>query len=170
MKNKQNQINKFIDIKFNNSMFKIIKKNHLFDERKKNKQRDQYVSNEAYKEIIKLSLINGLTSFRSKGEVVITVSNSKKSNHSCTSFLVALDNENNISIITAVQCYGNKKWHVGFSAIKNRINIVPSVYFIPRMSEKELENKKKDKIFNHSTAELAKEDKLFQKYIKYNKL
>lgn len=155
---------------FNNSTYKIIKSNHLFDERKSNKQRDQFIDDTRYKQIISLALQNGLNSFRNKNEVAVTIANSSKKNYSCTTLLIALDNYNNIIIITAVQSYGDKKWHRGFIKVSNRINIMPSVYILKRLSDSELDSKNKDKIFNHKTKEQQDEDQLFEKYIKYNKL
>lgn len=161
---------KHIALNFNNNLYRILKSNHLFEVRTKNKQRDQYISDSTYKDIIKISLINGLTSFRNKKEVAITIGNSNKKNHSCTCILVALDNYNNITIITAIQTYGNKKWQRGFTKVKNRINIVPSCYFIPRVTDEELEYKKKEKIFNYKDKALYSEDKLFLKYAEKNNL
>ena len=162
--------NKQLSILFHNSKYKIIKSNHLFEERKSNKQRDQFIDDNRYKHIISLALQNGLNSFRNQGPVAITVANSSKKNHSCTSILIALDKYNNITIITAIQTYGDKKWHRGFIKVHNRINIVPSIYILKRLSDSELDSKQKDKIFNHKTKEQYAEDKLFENYINYNKL
>ena len=162
--------NKQLSILFHNSKYKIIKSNHLFEERKSNKQRDQFIDDNRYQEIILLALQNGLNSFREQGPVVITVANSKKKNHSCTSILIALDQNNNITIITAIQTYGDKKWHRGFIRVNNRINIIQSTYILKRLSDSELDSKQKDKIFNHKTKEQYAEDKLFENYAKYNKL
>lgn len=170
MKFNTSHIPKQLKILFSNSQYNIIKSNHLYDERSSNKQRDHFINDTRYKEIILLALQNGLNSFRSKGEVVITVSNSFKKNYSCTSILVALDNYNNITIITVVQSYGTKKWNRGFIKVKNRINIIPTVYILERLSEKELHSKQKDKIFNHKSVEQYREDKLFTSYVKHNKL
>ena len=165
-----NKIEKQLSLLFTNSTYKIIKSNHLFEERKSKKQRDQFIDDTRYKQIISLALQNGLNSFRGRGEVVITIATSKKKNHSCTSLLIALDSKNNITIITAIQSYGDRKWCRGFSKVQNRINIVPSVYILPRLSIKELDSKNKEKIFNQKSEEQYKEDKLFDDYIKYNKL
>lgn len=159
-----------IKLNFHNSYYTIIKSNHLFDERTDNKQRDQFIDDTRYKQIVHLALQNGLNSFRASGEVVVTIANSNKKNHSCTSLLIALDNNNNIAIITAVQSYGIKKWYRGFARISNRINIIPSVYILPRLSDKEIDLKKKDKIFNHKSVESVTEDNIFLNYTKHNKL
>ena len=175
-KAKNNQIsntvhhNKQLKLSFHGSEYTIIKSNHLYDERTQSKQRDQFIDDSRYKQIIKLALINGLNSFRARGEVVVTLANSKKKNYSCTSLLLALDVKNNITIITVIQSYGIKKWTRGFIAVQNRINIIPEVYILPRLSKNELDLKQKDKIFNHKSREQISEDKIFENYTKHNKL
>lgn len=151
-------------LKFNNQTFTIVKTNHLYDERTTNKQRDHFISDDIYKQIIRLALINGLTSFREKGTVAITLANSKRKMHSCSCLLIALNKDNIITVISVVQTYGDKKWQRGFVKVHNRINILPGTYIIPKMSEEELKDKMKEKIFNHSTKEAYEEDKLFKKY------
>ena len=163
-------ISKQIRILFTNSTYNIIKANHLYDERTPNKQRDQFIDNTRYKHIILLALQNGLNSFRSKGEVVVTIANSSKKNHSCTSILIALDKYNNVYVITAIQTYGNKKWYRGFTKVHNRINIMQSVYILERLSDKEINLKQKDRIFNKQSEDQYKEDKLFTNYVKKNNL
>lgn len=162
--------NKQLKLSFSGSEYMIVKSNHLYDERTQSKQRDQFIDDSRYKQIIKLALINGLNSFRARGEVVVTLANSKKKNYSCTSLLLALDEKNNITIITVVQSYGVKKWTRGFITIQNRINIIPEVYILPRLSKDELDSKQKDKIFNHRSREQVNEDKVFENYTKHNKL
>lgn len=164
------KINKPLVLLFTNSTYKIIKSNHLFEVRSSNKQRDQFIDDARYKQIILLALQNGLNSFRARGEVVVTIANSKKKNHSCTSLLIALDNYNNITVITAVQSYGVNKWHRGFIKVKNRINILPSVYTLPRLSDDELDKKNRDKIFNQKSIEQYIEDSIFLNYTKHNNL
>lgn len=161
---------KHIKISFHGSEYNIIKSNHLYDERKNSKQRDQFIDDSRYKQIITIALINGLTSFRARGEVVVTLANSNKTNYSCTSLLLALDDKNNITIITVIQSYGEKKWTRGFVTIKNRINIFPKTYIIPKLSKEEIKEKQKDKIFNHKSITQINEDRIFEKYTKHNKL
>lgn len=162
--------NKQLKLSFSGSEYTIVKSNHLYDERTQSKQRDQFIDDSRYKQIIKLALINGLNSFRARGEVVITLANSKKKNYSCTSLLLALDVKNNITIITVVQSYGIKKWTRGFIAVQNRINIIPEVYILPRLSKDELDLKQKDRIFNQKSEDQYNEDKLFANYAKKHKL
>lgn len=162
--------NKQLKLSFYGSEYTIVKSNHLYDERTQSKQRDQFIDDSRYKQIIKLALINGLNSFRARGEVVITLANSKKKNYSCTSLLLALDVKNNITIITVVQLYGIKKWTRGFIAVQNRINIIPEVYILPRLSKDELDLKQKDRIFNQKSEDQYNEDKLFANYAKKHKL
>ena len=102
--------------------------------------------------------------------MAITLANSKKKNYSCTSFLLALDVKNNITIITVVQSYGIKKWTRGFITVQNRINIIPEVYILPRLSKDELDLKQKDRIFNQKSEDQYNEDKLFANYAKKHKL
>ncbi len=162
--------NKQLKLSFYGSEYMIVKSNHLYDERTQSKQRDQFIDDSRYKQIIKLALINGLNSFRARGEVVVTLANSKKKNYSCTSLLLALDVKNNITIITVIQSYGIKKWTRGFITVQNRINIIPEIYILPRLSKDELDSKQKDKIFNHRSREQVNEDKVFENYTKHNKL
>ena len=161
------EFKKNLKINFDNQEFNIIKSKHLYDFRK-SKQRDQFVSDDIYKNIIHLALKNGLQSFRRQNLAVVTIANSKKKNYYCSSFLIAIDYKNNITIITIVQTYGNKKWYRGFTKIPNRINIIPSVYIIPRLTDEEISEKERDRIFN--SKEASKEDTLFLKYAKYNNL
>lgn len=159
-----------LKLSFSGSEYTIIKSNHLYDERTQSKQRDQFIDDSRYKQIVSLALRNGLNSFRARGEVVVTLANSKKKNYSCTSLLLALDTRNNITIITVIQSYGTKKWTRGFITVQNRINIIPEVYILPRLSLDEIDQKQKDKIFNHKSREQVNEDKVFQQYTKHNKL
>ena len=161
---------KQLKLSFHGSQYTIIKSNHLYDERTQSKQRDQFIDDSRYKQIVKLALINGLNSFRARGKVVVTLANSKKKNYSCTSLLLALDEKNNITIITVVQSYGVKKWTRGFITIQNRINIIPEVYILPRLSKEEIDLKQKDKIFNQKSRTQLDEDKIFENYTKYNNL
>lgn len=162
--------NKQLKLSFSGSEYTIIKSNHLYDERTQSKQRDQFIDDSRYKQIISIALINGLNSFRARGEVVVTLANSRKKNYSCTSLLLALDAKNNITVITVIQSYGIKKWARGFITVQNRINIIPEVYILPRLSKDELDLKQKDKIFNHKSKEQISEDKIFENYTKHNKL
>ena len=162
--------NKHIKLSFHGSEYIIAKSNHLYEERTHAKQRDQFIDNARYKKIISLALQNGLNSFRARGEVVVTIANSTKRNHSCTSLLLALNTENVITVITVIQSYGDKKWYRGFMSVQNRINISPSKYILPRLSKEEIDIKHKDKIFNHKSKEQLDEDKIFENYAKHNKL
>lgn len=162
--------NKQLKLSFHGSEYTIIKSNHLYDERTQSKQRDQFIDDSRYKQIISLALQNGLNSFRARGEVVVTIANSTKRNHSCTSLLLALNAENVITVITVIQSYGIKKWTRGFITVQNRINIIPEVYILPRLSKDELDLKQKDKIFNHRSKKQSDEDKIFENYAKHNKL
>ena len=161
---------KELKLSFTGSNYIIIKSNHLYEERSGNKQRDQFIDDNRYQEIIIIALQNGLNSFREQGPVVITIANSKKKNHSCTSLLIALDKYNNITIITAIQSYGDRKWYRGFIKVKNRINVIPDRYILKRLSDKEIDFKHKDKIFNHRSKEQVNEDAIFINYTKHNKL
>lgn len=161
---------KQLQISFTGSNYIITKSNHLYEERSANKQRDQFIDDNRYQDIILLALQNGLNSFREQDTVVITIANSKKKNYSCTSILIALDKYNNITIITAIQSYGHKKWHRGFIRVQNRINILPDRYILKRLSDKEIDSKHRDKIFNHRSKEQLNEDAIFLNYTKYNKL
>lgn len=163
------KVNK-LQLKFHDANYTIVKTNHLFDIRTKDKQRDQFISDDIYKQISKLTLMNGLTSFREKGPIAVTLANSRKKEYSCTCFLFALNKYNQISIISAIQTYGRKKWYRGFMKVQNRITLFPNIYVIPRLSDKEIDIKKKDKIFNHNTEEAYQEDKIFLQYAKYNKI
>ena len=50
------KIEKQLSLLFTNSTYKIIKSNHLFEERKSKKQRDQFIDDTRYKQIISLAL------------------------------------------------------------------------------------------------------------------
>ena len=164
---RKSNFNSSFDISFDNQIFKVRKSKHLYDFRA-DKQRDHFISDEIYKDITLLALKNGLQSFRRQNVIAVTIANSRKKNYSCSCFLIAIDYKNNITIITVVQTYGDKKWHRGFIKINARINIPPSKYIIPKLTDKQLSEKEKELIFN--SKETQKEDALFLKYAKYNNL
>jgi hypothetical protein len=139
--NKFKKFRKTTELYFGTEKYKLTRTNHLFETRAQDKQRDQFINEDRYKKIITLALQNGLKSFRAKGSVVVVIANSKRKNFSCTSILVCLDEKNNIFIITAIQTYGDNKWHRGFMKAPNRIIISPKTYVLEKMSEQELKEK-----------------------------
>ena len=54
--------------------------------------------------------------------------------------------------------------------VQNRINIMQSVYILERLSDKEINLKQKDRIFNKQSEDQYQEDKLFTNYVKKNNL
>ena len=166
---KVKKFRKTTDLFFSGEKFRMTRTNHLFETRAKDKQRDQYINEDRYKKIITLALQNGLKSFRAKGGVVVVIANSNKKNHSCTSILVCLDNNNNIFIITAIQCYGIGKWYRGFMKAKHRIIINPRRYVLEKMSEQELKEKEIEKIFLHKNKETVYEQNKFLNHMSKDK-
>ena len=166
---KVKKFRKTTDLFFSGEKFRMTRTNHLFEARAKDKQRDQYINEDRYKKIITMALQNGLKSFRAKGGVVVVIANSNKKNHSCTSILVCLDSNNNIFIITAIQCYGAGKWYRGFMKAKHRIIINPRTYILEKMTNEELKEKETEKIFLHKDKSTVKDQNVFMSYISKNK-
>ena len=167
--NKFKKFRKTTELYFGTEKYKLTRTNHLFETRAQDKQRDQFINEDRYKKIITLALQNGLKSFRAKGGVVIVIANSNKKNHSCTSILVCLDSNNNIFIITAIQCYGAGKWYRGFMKAKHRIIINPRTYILEKMTNEELKEKETEKIFLHKDKTTVKDQNVFMSYISKNK-
>ena len=146
-------------IKFNyiGSEWLIAKTNHLYDKRSTSQgdyARDEFLDNERYIAIMKCALRNGLTSFRNKGNVVITL---PSVNNIFFSVLCKLDNNNKIVIISVYR----KKilWWKCYIKEKNRI-MVFNDYVIPKMSINDVQNKQMNKI-QHQII-MTKEDKVFK--------
>lgn len=129
-----------IVFKHYNSHWKIIRTKHLYDKRSSGLYRDEYISNEMYKDIFKMALSHGLSSFRNKGPVVITTPSFDKR---FFSFLCEVDDKNNIIIITVFSTKEN--WWKSFIKVRNRINVIHD-YTIPKMTNKERLDKKFDKV------------------------
>ena len=167
--NKFKKFRKTTELYFGTEKYGLTRTNHLFETRAQDKQRDQFINEDRYKKIITLALQNGLKSFRVKGSVVVVIANSKRKNFSCTSILVCLDEKNNIFIITAIQTYGDNKWHRGFMKAPHRIIISPKTYVLEKMSEQELKEKEIEKIFLHKNKETVYEQNKFLNHMSKDK-
>lgn len=151
----QHEFTKEIDFRFHNDRFKIKKTKHLMENRKSSMYvRGEFIDNKRFIEIFKRALINGLTSFRNKGPVVVTLPDY---NGRYISLLCELNDKN---IITVISIFAEKKyfWKT-FIKVKNRINILFD-YVIPKMSTSERNNKEFEKVVHH--IELNNEDADFR--------
>lgn len=125
--------------------FSIYKSQHLLENRGSSKYfRDQFISDDCYKSIFKLALINGLRSFRGK-QVVITC---KSYNNTFFSILVEVPKDSNkLRLITVYHSYTPDFWRV-FVKIPYRINLLHSScqYIIKPLTAKQKATKDLAKI------------------------
>ena len=143
-------------IKFDKKEWTIKKTRHLYEKRVSTHRfnRGEFLDDTRYKEIFRLALINGLSSFRNKGLVVVTVPNF---NNSYYCILCELDECN---LITVISVWVEKNsWWKPFIKVRNRINILRG-YFVKRMNKSEIMNKEFDKVSNE--IELTGEDSDFK--------
>ena len=123
-------------IKFNHikEHFNIRKSNHLLHPRKLSQfSRDYSISDEAYVDIFKLAISNGLRSFRDQ-QVVLICSTHK----GYISILVDVPKSTNkFIVVTTFTSYDNF-WKT-FIKVPSRINLLQ--YTIPVLSEKERQTK-----------------------------
>ena len=132
-------------VNLNKTPFSIIKSQHLLENRGSSKYyRDQFISDDCYKSILKLALINGLRSFRGK-QVVITCRNY---NNTYFSILVDVPKDSNkLKVITVYHSYTQDFWRV-FIKVPNRINLLHSScqYTIKPLTQKQKATKDLAKI------------------------
>lgn len=129
----------------NKTPFSITKSQHLLENRGSSKYyRDQFISDDCYKSIFKLALINGLRSFRGK-QVVITC---KNYNNTFFSILVEVKKDsNNLKIITVYHSYTQDFWRV-FAKVPYRINLLHAScqYIVKPLTQKQKATKDLAKI------------------------
>lgn len=131
---------------FNGIEYTIKRTNHLYEKRNASSyQRDAFLDDTRFVKIFKIAMINGLSSFRCKGETVVTL---PTYNGSYYSLLCILDENNKITVITVFHM--KKYFWKAFIKVKNRINIVydknDNLYKIPKMNENEKQFKQLDSI------------------------
>lgn len=131
---------------FNSQEYKIKRTNHLYEKRKTSEyQRDAFLDDTRFVKIFKLALQNGLSSFRNKGEVVVTVPNY---NNKFYNILCSLDENNKITVITV--WFENKYFWKPFITCQQRINLVyawnSELYKVPKMNQKEKQFKDLDSL------------------------
>lgn len=137
-----------IKFQFDKQEWKIARTDHLYDKRgNSDYQRDAFLDDTRYIKIMKRALINGLTSFRNKGKVVVTVPSYAGKHYS---ILCSLGNKNKIVIISVYYAY--KDFWKTFIKERNRINMVwernpENLYIVPKMNEKERGFKDLDTLF-----------------------
>ena len=132
-------------VHINKTPFSISKSQHLLENRG-NRQyyRDQFISDDCYKSLFKLALINGLRSFRGS-QVVITC---KNYNNTYYSILVEVPKDSNkLKIITVYHSYTRDFWRV-FAKVPYRINLLHSScqYTIKPLTQKQKATKDLAKI------------------------
>jgi hypothetical protein len=139
-----NTIRKF-DFEYHGQTWRVQRARHLYEPRNGSEfSRDEFINKNRYIEVMKSALRNGLCSFREKGEVVITIPTTEGKYYS---FLVALDEDNKIFVISVYKAHKNTWWKT-YITCKNRINCVYKEYIIPRMNKEEKRDKQMDKVFN----------------------
>lgn len=151
----QHEFTKEIDFIFHKETYKIKKTKHLLENRKSSEYvRGEFIDNKRFIEIFKRALINGLTSFRNKGPVVVTLPDY---NGRFVSVLCELNPRNKITVISVF--VERKYFWKTFIKVKNRINILFD-YVIPKMNTKERNNKDFEKVVHN--IELNNEDADFR--------
>ena len=113
----------------------VYKSMHTTDRRSKHVvSRDEFITTAAYKEILYEAYLNGLTSFRNKGKVVIEISTFN--NRRCS--ILVIINDDSIVIITVFitpHCYGR----IHFVTVHNRVYLT---YILRKADKSELTSKK----------------------------
>ena len=135
-----------LKFEFNGNLYEIKRTNHLYEKRNKSEhQRDAFLDDTRFVKIFKLAMINGLSSYRNKGHVVVTV---PTYNNKYYSLLCVLNEYNRITIVSVYHM--NKFFWKTFIKCNNRINILYSrnseVYKVPRMNENEKQFKQLDSL------------------------
>lgn len=130
-------------IPFDEKQYFIRKTYHLLEKRGESKfARDHFITDKNYLDICKMALINGLQSFRNKGQVVITFKAEKRDIF--YGLLLELDETNNITLITTFHTF-SKFWKM-FHKVPNRINLLGTNcnYLLPDVSKSERAKKELD--------------------------
>lgn len=130
-------------ISFDRKQYIIRKTYHLLEKRGNSKfARDHFITDQNYLDICKLALLNGLQSFRSKGQVVVVF---KAENRNIYYGLVLeLADSSTITIITSFHTF-SKFWRM-FHKVPNRINLLGRncTYLLPDVSKSERAKKELD--------------------------
>lgn len=134
---------KELSIHFDGKTYIIKKTAHLLEKRGTSKfARDHFITDQNYLDICKLALLNGLQSFRNKGQVIVVF---KAENRNIYYGLVLELSES--SIITIVTSYHtfSKFWRM-FHKVPNRINLLGRncTYLLPDVSKSERAKKELD--------------------------
>jgi hypothetical protein len=128
--------------------------------------RDMFIDLRRYKEIISMAIRHGLSSFRNKGPVVISFSDTWRSNFA---LLVTLDDER----LTIITMYDSKKIDKTkfFIKVHNRINLW-HYYQMKTMTKEERRQKRLESIKIDIAVKLEKEghDSVFEKYVSFNNI
>lgn len=130
-------------ISFDGKRYSIKKTHHLLEKRGASKYaRDHFITDKNYLDICKLALINGLQSFRNKGQVVIVFKAEKRDIY--YGLIVELNEKNVITLITTFHTF-SKFWKM-FHKVSNRINLLGThcTYLLPDVSKSERAKKELD--------------------------
>lgn len=150
--------------KHHNETWNLRRTRHLYEKREGSRYtRDEFLNQKRYIDIFKQALNNGLTSFRSKGDIVVNVVDYQNVFHS---ILCKLNEKNEIVIISVFRTKNN--WWKSFIKVKNRINILFN-YIVPQMTYEEEKVYKKEKDFNDFKIELELVNSVcpFKDYLNY---
>lgn len=127
---------KTLSIQFDGKLYTIRKTVHLLEKRGSSKfARDHFITDQNYLDICKLLLLNGLQSFRNRGQVVTIF---KAENRDIYYGLVLdLSESNTITIITSFHTF-SKFWKM-FHKVRSRINLLgrDCTYLLPDVSKSE---------------------------------
>ena len=150
------------NIKCGEKVHSVYRSHHTNVSRQNDKYvRDMFIDLRRYKEIISMAIKHGLSSFRGKGPVVISFSDTWRSNFA---LLVDLD-DNRLTIITI---YDSKKVDKTkfFIKVHNRINLW-NYYQMEKMTKNEYIQKRLESIKINIKIKLEKEghDSMFGKYV-----
>lgn len=142
----------------------IARTNHLYDVRDSatgDYSRDEFLDNQRYIDIFKCAIRNGLTSFRCKGPIVVTI---PADDNVFYAILCRLEKNNKIVIISVFR--KKQLWWKCYIKERSRITVLND-YKIPRMNKQDIQNKQITKIQHQIT--MSKEDKQFKNVMNHIK-
>ena len=137
---------------------KIIETKHLLEKRNNSSvMRSQFEGIDILKKITKVAFDNGLTSFRNKGLIVISVGTFSGGT---LSFLVNLQDDN-LTFITIF--FSRTLYYYNFKTVHNRINCFN--YIVKRLTPEQKLKTQKEKIFKSIDIFEQNELKVFDTYV-----
>ena len=136
--------------------YTVVKGAHVYEHRHEGKfHRDEFMDVSRYKTIILMAMKNGLTSFRGKNTVIGFYDYNERP----YSILVALDESNQIFVISVYKGRRGNSIQSGFIKEHNRINLLK--YTLPYMAPEVRKKQTLEKHKFNTEKECQKEDDIF---------